>query len=395
MRNLIVYRSLLLPHSETFIREQVLAYRRWHAILVGRRLTNQLALNGLKVEALETPNPGALTRVYYKVQRTLRSAPNISRLSAHNPQLLHAHFGMDAVEAAPIARNLGVPMVVTLHGFDVNIWKEWWTSGKGGLFMRRYPHHLMRLGSDPRVFFIAVSDAIRQRAISYGLPESKIAVRYIGVDATGFRPGPVPVARRVKRVLFVGRLVEKKGCEYLLRAMPAIRSQVPDAELTIVGDGPLRPALEALGRELGVNAIFKGVLSPAEVKNELDAARVFCLPSITAANGDAEGLAIVLLEAQAKGVPVVTSARGGRSEGIVHGETGFAFAERDTRELANALAKILSDDGLAESMAAAGPLLISQRFDINRCTEHLESYYDEVVTRADPRQADTSIPAAP
>jgi glycosyltransferase involved in cell wall biosynthesis len=338
-------------------------------------------LDGLNVITLEPDMPGVATRAFLKLRREFGITPDLSKLRAIKPNLVHAHFGMDAVEAFPIARALNVPMIVTLHGFDINIHKKWWESGKGGLFMRRYPRRLTRLGANAHVSFIAVSDAIKQQAIAYGIPEEKITVIYIGVDVPAFNRGPLPICARTRRVLFVGRLVEKKGCEFLLRAMRVVNERVGGSEVTIVGDGPQRPALEALARQLGVKANFRGLLSSIEVKNELDAARVFCLPSITAVNGDAEGLGIVLLEAQAKGVPVITSAGGRKAEGVVDGETGFAFAERDTNALIEALIRLLSDDQLAESMGAAGPIFIRRRFDIRDCTRKLESYYDEVVDK--------------
>ena len=127
-----------------------------------------------------------------------------------------------------------------------------------------------------------------------------------------------------------------------------------------------------------MNAAFKGFRSSVEVRQELDGARVFCLPSITAENGDAEGLAIVLMEAQASGVPVITSRFTGTHEGVAHGETGFAFPERNVDDLAEKLTRVLLDDVLADSMSAAGPAFIAARFDIGSCTRDLESLYDSV-----------------
>ncbi len=134
--------------------------------------------------------------------------------------------------------------------------------------------------------------------------------------------------------------------------------------------------LQELAKKLGVSAQFRGALSSAEVIRELQMTRVFCLPSVHAASGDAEGFGIVLLEAEASGVPVVTSALGGAMEGIDDGVTGFAFAERDVDTLAARLITLLTDDALATSMAHAGPAFVSEKFDLYRCTEKLETLYD-------------------
>ena len=141
-------------------------------------------------------------------------------------------------------------------------------------------------------------------------------MRPIGIDRSRFAPGSVPVAQRRPMVLFLGRLVEKKGCTYLLEAFERVRARLPQAELIIGGDGPERTKLADRKRPRSA-AHASSAPSPGTWPGSLLAeARVFCLPSVTAESGDAEGLPLVVLEAQASGVPVVTSARGGATEGI-------------------------------------------------------------------------------
>jgi glycosyltransferase involved in cell wall biosynthesis len=234
----------------------------------------------------------------------------------------------------------------------------------------------MSLSRQPRVHFVAVSEAIKQRAIAYEIPSDRIDVHYIGIDLRHFHSsGPSVIARR-PRILFVGRLVEKKGGEFLIKAYARVRSKLPEAELVMVGDGPLFPQLVTLASKLNVPVQFLGSVNAIEVKRQIDMARVFCLPSVTAENGDAEGLGIALLEAQACGVPVVTSARGGATEGIVDGVTGFAFPERDIDILSARLLRLLVDEELALSMSRAGPTFIAEKFDIRHCTRSLERLYD-------------------
>jgi glycosyltransferase involved in cell wall biosynthesis len=379
MHKVLVYKSELLQLSETFIKEQVLSYRRWQGVLVGMRSLDALPLAGLDVRFLRPSPPGYLNRLHWKLCRIRHSMPRstIRLLKNERASLLHAHFGPEGIEAWPIARWLDVPMLVTLHGADINISRDWWEAGHGGPAMQSYPKRLIELSREPRVRFIAVSEAIRNRAISFGLPEDKISVRYIGVDPTRFKPSGRPIAERERRVLFVGRLVEKKGCEYLIRAFNKVQQAVPDASLVIIGNGPLRKTLQQLALDLNVCAQFRGALSSQEVQQELHLARVLCLPSITAVSGDAEGFGIVLLEAQASGVPVVTSALGGAAEGVREGVTGFTFQERDTKTLAARLITLLSDEIILKAMARAGPRFISDKFNLYRCTEDLEQLYDE------------------
>lgn len=243
--------------------------------------------------------------------------------------------------------------------------------------MRSYPRRLLQLAKQPHVGFIAVSEAVRRRAIEFGIPAEKVAVSYIGIDTSKFTPGRIPIDQRLPHVLFVGRLVEKKGCRYLIEAMSTVQKNVPDARVIVVGEGPLRRDLELFARALGINAEFRGAQSSADVKRELDAARVFCLPSVTAKNGDAEGFGLVLLEAQACGVPVVTSARGGATEGIRDGVTGFSFAEGDVRILAEKLTSLLKDDKILVQMARQGSQYVSKEFCLTKWARRLEVLYNE------------------
>lgn len=384
MKKVLVCRCSLLPYSETFIREQVLSYSRWQPTLAGLRRVPGLPLDEMQTRVLLEASPNAPKRAYYAALQLLNRAPRIvvERLRAEAPSLVHVHFGVDAVTLWPALKQLEVPVVVTLHGYDINRSREswerrWWVPNE-----HYYPQRLIRMARHPNVHFVAVSEVIKRRAIDYGIPAEKLSVQYIGIDTQRFNVGAVPVNRRPPRILFVGRLVEKKGGEYLLEAFARVRKDVPDAELVMIGDGPKRAELGALAARLNVPVTFAGSLSSDEVKRHIDAARVFCAPSVTAQDGDAEGLPIVLLEAQACGVPAVTSAGAGGSEALVHGATGFAFRERDVDTLHQQLTRILHDDALALAMSAAAPQLVVERFELRHCTQKLEALYDSLVRTA-------------
>jgi glycosyltransferase involved in cell wall biosynthesis len=376
-KTVLVVRSELLPYSETFVKEQVLAYTGWKPVMVGLKRVRGLPMEDLNVRLLPstTSLPG---RAYRKVLRSLHIPPPgiRRRLLPESPSLIHVHFGTDAVDHWDWIRSFDVPVVVTLHGYDINIHKQWWQLPAQSPARRRYPGRLLKLASDPRVHFVAVSGAIKERAMEWGIPAERISVRYIGVDLDRFRPAGPQIERRLPRILFVGRLVEKKGVEYLIRAFAVVKAQLPAAELVIAGDGRLRPKLEQLASELKVPVTFLGSLSSQRIKEELQQTRVFCSPSVTAENGDAEGLPIVILEAQACAIPVVTSARGGALEGIIDGVTGFAFKEGDVDCLSNRLLQLLEDGKTAASMGNAGRRNMEEKFDLRSCTGSLERLYD-------------------
>jgi glycosyltransferase involved in cell wall biosynthesis len=372
----LIFKSDLLPISETFIREQALHLKNWKPVLIAYSLVeNGVDLTGLDILLLED-RYSLWSKIVHGLHLMLQVpiSKEVYRLKKENAQLIHAHFGPGAVRVWPLAKALKLPMLVTFHGLDITVRKEWWQRGNGGFLMRTYPTRLLQLAREETVHFVAVSEAIKTRAIDYGIPPQKISVSYIGVDTQKFSPGSKPLAER-REVLYVGRLVEKKGCIYLLEAFSRIQQQFMQYNLIIIGKGPLEKQLKRYTQINRVRAQFLGAQSSEQVKNKLKEARVVCLPSITAENGDAEGFNMVILEAQASGVPVVTSALGGAVEGIVHGVTGFAHAEKDVSGISVALGKLLSDDALSEKFGRAARKNILKRMDIRFCTRELENIY--------------------
>jgi glycosyltransferase involved in cell wall biosynthesis len=381
-KKVIVYRKELLRPTDTFVRAQVLSYQRWQVVLFGERIwPGGLSLDGIENRTLIEGHSTLIKRISAKARQIIGLAPAsvMRKFEAEHAKLIHAHFGHDGILALPYARKLNVPLLVTLHGHDVNIRKECYQAGDHGFQQRRYPGQFAAMVRQRRVHFIAVSNVLRDAAIEYGVPKDRIYVRYTGIDLRQFRPGSKPMPERRRRIVFVGRLVEMKGCAYLIEAFQEIAGRVPDAELVVLGDGPLRNNLEVLARKLRARVEFLGEVSPEVVKQQLNEARVFCLPSITAANGNFESFGMVLLEAQACGVPVVTSALGGK-EGIADGVTGFLFAEKDVRTLTERVCDLLTNEELASRISTAGPKYMRQYFDIMRCTRKIEDLYDDILS---------------
>jgi glycosyltransferase involved in cell wall biosynthesis len=381
-KKVIVYRKELLRLTDTFVRAQVRSYSRWRVVLVGERIwPGGLSIEGIESRTLIGGRSTLMKRVFAKARQTVGLAPSsvIRTLQAEGASLIHAHFGHDGILALPYARKLNIPLVVTLHGHDVNIRKECYRTGAQGFQQKIYPDQFAELTQDRNVYFISVSNVLRQAALDYGVSEDRVFVRYTGIDVQQFQPGPKPILERARRIVFVGRLVEMKGCAYLIEGFQQILRRLPEAELVVIGDGPLRGDLEALAKKLRVRVEFLGAVTQDVVKEELDKARVFCLPSITAASGNYESFGMVLLEAQASGVPVVTSALGG-NEALADGLTGFMFPEKDVGMLVKRVGDILEDDELAARMSGAGPGYVRENFDILRCTKKIEDLYEDILS---------------
>lgn len=380
MKNVVVFRSELLPPSETFILEQVRALTEWTPTLAGyRRVPDGIDLDGVAFRILPGLNGGRLQRWYLRACQLFGVAhrPTMRALRALSPDLIHVHFGTDAVDLWPSARDLNVPVLVTLHGFDINTYREWWEAGHGGWRRRSYPRRLLRMAAHSRVRFIAISNAIKQRAIEYGIPADKITVAYIGVNTHRFRPGGLPIAKRSNRILFVGRMVANKGPLLMIKAFSKIREEVRDSTLTMIGKGPLLDNAIALAKELAVPVEFLGRRSTDEILAHLHASKILCLPSATRPNGESEGLGMVLLEAQACGVPVVTTGAGGTKEAMIPNKTGLLCGTScDATHLANSIATYLRDDRVLEVASHAAIMFARSSFDIASCTKFLESIYD-------------------
>jgi glycosyltransferase involved in cell wall biosynthesis len=379
MKKVLLYRNLILPRSETFIRAQALALREWSPVMAGRgRAITSLDISGIEVQLPEKTRNGSNDDRLWRICRLagLPHPSTVKRLRRVDASLCHVHFGTDAVDIWPSMRRLGLPTLVTLHGYDINTYRNWWESGRAGWRRRSYPSRLLRMSAHPDVHFIAVSEAIRERAMAFGLAPEKVTLSYIGVDPDYFSPGPMPMPVRDNKILFVGRLVENKGPRVLIDAFARFSQRVPESHLVIVGEGPLEQELRAFARQLGADVRFAGALDRAGVRRELHSARILCQPSITLSSGASEGLGISILEAQACGVPVLTSARGGSVEGIRVGRTGFSFAEGDAASLAQLLEKIVCNDDLLASMSIEAVRFVREKFELASCTRKLEEVYD-------------------
>ncbi|OGC83400.1 MAG: hypothetical protein A2W07_03245 [candidate division Zixibacteria bacterium RBG_16_43_9] len=209
---------------------------------------------------------------------------------------------------------------------------------------------------------------------------------YPGIEAEvipeGFTVSPRTVKKReeeVKKILFVGRLVERKGMEYLIRAIPLVAEQV-EVKLDIVGDGELRTQLEELSDSLKLKdkINFTGRLGEEELGKYYQGCDLFVLPAIVDHKGDTEGLGMVLVEALSYGKPVIASAVGGIVDIVKDRETGLLVPEKDEKALAQAIITVLKNPSLAEKLASAGYQHIVKYFNWDKIVEKSITLYHRV-----------------
>jgi glycosyltransferase involved in cell wall biosynthesis len=292
------------------------------------------------------------------VAAALASTATVGRLG-----IVHVHFGTRVQDVRGVVHRLGLPLVVSLHGFDA-------TS-----LPRRQPT-LYEPVLDLVAAVIVPSRFLAGQATALGFPADRISVIPAGVDTRAFVATPLPEGPPV--VGFVGRLVEKKGIDVLAAAWPHVRQRRPDARLLVLGDGPLRPLLHGLPATTVVDP------DPArrhdQVRDVLRAATVVVTPSRTAEDGDAESLLLVNLEAQASGRAVVTTRHGGIPEFVEEGKTALLVPEDDAPALAEALLRVLDDPVLAARLGGAGPA-VAARFDVAGCVRRVDELYDRLRSR--------------
>jgi glycosyltransferase involved in cell wall biosynthesis len=371
----VIYKDKLLPGSQTFVRAQAEALRDFVPVYAGA----QLVPGGLSLpEGRSTiANDGGLLGPLrqFAFYRWGYSPKLMRDLEQVKPALLHCHFGPDGVSAMRLAKKLAVPFLITFHGYDATITPEFAPDWRHRAFLKQRDI-LARTGAK----FLAVSKYIKSRLVDQGFPEDKVVVHYIGIDTDFFRADPS--VNREPIVLFVGRLVEKKGCEHVIRAMAQVQAARPEVRLVVIGEGPLRPSLERLARENAPNTTFLGAKSPNDVRQWMNRASVFCVPSKTAKNGDQEGFGLVFAEAQAMGLPVVSFASAGVPEAVNDGVTGFLVPECDEAGLARNITMLTSDPQIWQRCSAAGISRVRSQFNLQKQTGLLEEIYASITGTA-------------
>jgi glycosyltransferase involved in cell wall biosynthesis len=286
--------------------------------------------------------------------------------TAVRARLVHAHFAHELPLAERVARSQRCPLVVSLYGHDLLVELR---GGEPGLDVVRQAAAV-----------VVLSQAFAVEVVASGVDAARVAVIPAGIEPTELperppmrRPGPV-------RVLFVGRLVEKKGPVDAVHAVAGAVERGADVELTMLGSGPLRwPVKEAVAAAgLGDRVTLGDGADRDEVLAAFADADVVLTPSKVAADGDAETLLVVNVEAQGAGVPVVTTRSGGIPDGVGP-ESGVLVDEGDVDALAEALAKLAVDDDRRAAMGAAGQAWVGAERTASRAGERTALLHRSVI----------------
>ena len=280
--------------------------------------------------------------------------------------VIHCHFGIMGRIAAYL-REIGAlrgKLATTFHGVDMSACLD------------REPDlykHLFARGE----LFLPVSAHWRDKLVAHGCDPARIYIHRMGID-----PARFPLTRRERplrpmRTLTIGRLVEKKGIEYGLRAVARLAGEAIPLRYDIIGDGPLRPRLEKLASELGIadRVGFHGPMVQRDVIRAMQESDILLAPSVTDATGDQEGIPVTIMEAMATGMPVISSWHSGIPELVEDNKSGLLLAEKDVDGIAAAIASLIAAPQRRSDMGVAARAKIIADYNIEKLNRALETHY--------------------
>lgn len=290
----------------------------------------------------------------------------------HHAQLIHGHFGYSAFGLLPVAKVLNIPLLITFHGVDASTY----------LRRRRYRRDLQAVAD--HLHIIAVSKHVKRNLVAAGVPAERITVHYIGLPLEDFHSIPRTSLREktahneTVRFLQVSRFEEKKGHRFTVQAFAQLTKEYPQSELVLVGAGKLLKPIQALVDHLKLTdkVVFTGHLPPNKVRAQMHAADVYVQHSVTARNGDQEGLPVSPMEAMATGLPVVSTYHSGIPELVSDGANGYLSPERDVEHFSARLLDSLNDDG---TLSRCAEETVRSRFNMKQQNNLLANLYQKCI----------------
>lgn len=365
--------EILAPHTQGAARSEILEgikvtrFRywlpKWESVAYQGGITWRLREN--RVRILQVPL--FLCSLAWNIFRRLRSEPRID--------LVHAHWLIPQGLLAVLARRLALwsgPLVTTSHGGDL-----FGLKGRLWMILKRY---VIRGSDSVTVVSHAMASIVKNIA-----SQSAPVVIPMGTDLTGrFIPPAAPRFGAVKNLIFVGRLVEKKGVTYLLEALTKVVKKHPEIHLNIVGHGPLRTGLEAEVRRLGMSdaVSFVGPIPHQSLAAYYQGAEVAVFPFVEATDGDQEGFGLVMVEAMGAGCAVIASDLPATRDIVKNGVTALSVRPRDPAALAAAIDALVMDPKAASDLARRGREHALENFDWMKVRESLREVYVNMLARS-------------
>jgi len=342
----------------------------WHtpAIYVGLWLT---------VVRCYIRSPKRLIRALVATIQAVWMARQIATLKIGH---VHAHFATYATLCAYVIHRLtGISYSFTVHADDVYV---------NQLMLRE------KLAAADFVVTISEYNRCFLHGLYGALATQKVRVYHCGVDLTVFSPRPQPPTRSWLTITCVARLEEKKGHSYLIDACALLRARGLAIRCQLVGDGELRPAIEAQIARLGLgeHVILLGSQPRDRVRALLAESDVVAMPSIITNEGRQEGIPVALMEAMAMQIPVVATDTSGVSELIEHGRSGLLVPQRNAESLANALLLLAGQGELRNRLGVEARTVVLRSFDLRANTAALARLFVSRLAAIDPSEQFDGLP---
>lgn len=295
-------------------------------------------------------------RIKYKINKRLspKELALIHSLKRNNIDVILAEFGVTAAESLNTIMYLKKPLIVHFHGADASeksILKKYEIKYKE---IFTYAHTV-----------IVVSKAMEETLLNMGCPRHKVLLNTYGPSPAFFNVIP---DYNSKQFISVGRFVDKKAPYATIKAFKSVIEQYPDAILLMIGDGPLLNTCKNLAKIWGIekNIIFKGVQTPEEIRTLFCNSLAFVQHSIVAENGDSEGTPVGILEAQAAGLPVVSTKHAGIPDVVIHEKTGLLCEELDVNMMALNMLRLIKSPELCKVYGDYAKLNIKEYFSLEK-----------------------------
>jgi len=313
----------------------------------------------------------------------------IAALTLHRQQregffdVIHSQFGTYGKMALQLRemRVVTGKLVTSFRGFDAT------------KYLQTDPHTYDALFKSGNLF-LPVSRSLAERLIEAGCDRSKVAVLHSGIDCSKFRMiERHHIESESVKLLTIGRLTEKKGIAYAIRAVAKVLASGCNLTYTIIGDGPMRAELKGLIDELGLGQRVQllGWQAHEYVIRQIEMAHVLLAPSVTAADGDEEGIPNAVKEAMTTGLPVISTIHGGIPELVEDGVSGYLVPQRDVEAIADRLRQLIDHPQAWVTMGQAARKRVMAEFDIDKLNDKLVRLYEGLIDSPNNNERDDSL----
>ncbi|MFA7183813.1 MAG: glycosyltransferase [Victivallales bacterium] len=293
---------------------------------------------------------------YYMYKEKAPYKPALEKSFKKNKiEVVLAEYGPTGSTVLPVCKSLGIPLITHFHGYDAHCLD----------ILEKYGSAYKELFEYCK-YIIVVSKYMQDAICKLGAAPDKVILNPCGPNEIFHKIKTDPV--NSKKIICLGRFVDKKAPYYNIMAFKDILDFCPDAELVMIGDGVLRETCRNLARQYGISGkvTFTGALSVDAVARELSGARIFLQHSVVTENGDSEGTPVGILEAQAAGIPVVSTKHAGIVDAVIDKKTGFLADEHDINAIVAFLKLLLSDDNLVSRMGISAKKHIHDNYSMAR-----------------------------